>query len=93
MYLVRCDVCMEEYIGKTERPLIKEHKESVMKGNEKSTLTRLHTLETQGHTFDCTMLRWRTQQRYRKEIPPASARLSEAIHIRHKSLGITKTWE
>ena len=51
IYLVRCQGCNGEYVRETERKLstrMREHKASVSKGTEKSSLST-HNLRT-GHT-------------------------------------------
>ena len=53
IYSVRCQGCDGEYIRETERKVstrMSEHRASVTKGNEKSSLST-HNLRT-GHTFD-----------------------------------------
>ena len=53
IYSVICQGCDGEYVGETERKLstrMKEHRTSVSKGNEKSSLST-HNLRT-GLTFD-----------------------------------------
>ena len=54
VYSVRYENCEGGYIREFERHLstrIKEYKDSVLKGNEKSALSS-RNLETQEHTFD-----------------------------------------
>jgi hypothetical protein len=78
VYSVKCEVCDKEYIGETERPLstrMKEHKTSVLKGNDKSALGT-HYLETH-HTFD-----WDHIEVVDTETKKIQRRVVEAIHIR-----------